>query len=280
MVALGFVWAEAVVRGRPTHARIGAGAPRIQERIRMESIRWPAFGFLGAVAAAAIGFPVVSVLIWFSRGLSAGIELGALWEALVATITVAGAGALATMLLAVPLGILSARHRSRTAQLLDRSVYVAHALPGIVVALSLVFVGVTVARPLYQRTPLLALAYAVLFLPLAVGSVRASVEQSPQALEDVANSLGRGRFGVLTRITLPLAAPGIAAGTALVLLAAMKELPATLLLHPTGMETLAMSMWSDTSVGRYAAAAPAALALLLLSSLPTWVLSRASRRIG
>lgn len=280
MVALTLVWAEAVVRGRPTHARVGGGAPRAQARIDMAGTRWPALGFLGLVAAAGIGFPVVSVLIWFRRGLSAGVELGELWEALVSTITVAGAGALATMLLAVPLGILSARHRSRTSLLLDRSVYVAHALPGIVVALSLVFIGVTVARPLYQRTPMLALAYSVLFLPLAVGSVRASVEQSPQALEDVAGSLGRGKVSVLTRVTLPLAAPGIAAGTALVLLAAMKELPATLLLHPTGMKTLAMSMWSDTSVGRYAAAAPAALALLLLSSLPTWVLSRASRRIG
>ena len=67
---------------------------------------------------------------------------------------------------------------------------------------------------------------------------------------------------------------------ALVLLAAMKELPATLLLHPTGMGTLAMSVWSDTTVGRYAPAAPAALPLILLSTIPTWILTRASRRIG
>jgi iron(III) transport system permease protein len=146
--------------------------------------------------------------------------------------------------------------------------------------MSLVFVGVTVLQPLYQRTPMLALAYAVLFLPLGVGSVRASVEQSPVALEEVAHALGRGRWGVLLRVTLPLAAPGIASGTALVLLAAMKELPATLLLHPTGMETLAMDLWSKSSVGRYAAAAPAALALLVVASVPTWILTRASREIG
>ena len=163
--------------------------------------------------------------------------------------------------------------------MLERSVYVAHGLPGIVVALSLVFLGVTVARPLYQTTPMLALVYAVLFLPLGVGSVRASVEQSPVALEEMAHSLGRGRAGVLFGVTLPLAAPGIAAGTALVLLAAMKELPATLLLHPTGMETLAMSVWSDTAVSRYASAAPAALALIVLSTVPTWILTRTSRRL-
>ncbi|MEZ5270013.1 MAG: ABC transporter permease subunit [Microthrixaceae bacterium] len=183
-------------------------------------------------------------------------------------------GAVVTMALAVPLGILSARHRGAAVTALERSVYVAHGLPGIVVALSLVFVGVTVLRPLYQSTPMLTLAYAVLFLPLAVGSVRSSVLQSPVQLEEVGHSLGKGRWGVLFHVTLPLAAPGIGAGTALVMLAIVKELPATLLLHPTGMETLAMNLWSETTVGRYAAAAPAALALMLLSSVPTWILTR------
>ncbi len=280
VVALAFVWAEAVVRGRPANARIGGGSPRPQTPIRLGAWRWVAALVPAGVLALAVVFPAGSVVFWFRRGLSAGIEWSSLFEALGSTLAVAGLGALVTMLLAVPLGILSARYHGRGAQLLERSVYIAHGLPGIVVALSLVFVGVTVLRPLYQSTPMLALAYAVLFLPLAVGSVRASVEQSPVALEEVGHSLGRGRFGVLTRITLPLAAPGIAAGTALVLLAAMKELPATLLLHPTGMETLAMSVWSDTGVGRYAAAAPAALALIVLSTIPTWILTRASRRIG
>lgn len=280
VVAAVLVWAEATVRGRPTFSRIGSGAPRAHERAALGIWRWPAAGLLLVVVGLAVGFPAVSVLVWFNRGLSSGVDWSGLLSALGSTVGVAALGALATMLLAVPLGILSARHRSRSARALEGSVYVAHALPGIVVALSLVFVGVTLVRPLYQSTPMLAMAYAVLFLPLAVGSVRASVAQSPASLEEVGHSLGRGRFHVLTRVTLPLAAPGIAAGTALVLLAAMKELPATLLLHPTGMETLAMSLWTETSVGRYAAAAPAALTLLLLASVPTWVLSRASRELA
>lgn len=280
VVALGFVWAELAVRGRPTFARVGSGAPRPQVPTPLGRWRWAAVLPLLVVVGAGVVFPAVSVAAWFRRGLSAGIDWALLGEALWSTLAVAALGALVTMLLAVPLGILSARHRGPVATLLDRSVYVAHGLPGIVVALSLVFVGVTVARPLYQRTPLLALAYAVLFLPLAVGAVRSSVEQSPVGLEEMGHSLGRGRWGVLFRVTLPLAAPGIAAGTALVLLAAMKELPATLLLHPTGMETLAMNVWSETTVGRYAAAAPAAVALILLSTVPTWMLTRASRRIG
>jgi iron(III) transport system permease protein len=262
VVALGLVWAEAVVRGRPNHARIGAGTPRPQTPVELGRWRWLAMLPVLGVLSAAVVFPAASVVVWFNRGLSAGIDWSGLGEALASTILVAGLGALATMLMAVPLGILSARHHDTGSRLLERSVYV------------------TIARPLYQTTPMLALAYAVLFLPLGVGSVRASVEQSPVALEEMAHSLGKGRAGVLFGVTLPLAAPGIAAGTALVLLAAMKELPATLLLHPTGMETLAMSVWSDTAVSRYASAAPAALALILLSTIPTWILTRSSRRIG
>ncbi len=134
------------------------------------------------------------------------------------------------------------------------------------------------AYPLYQRTPVLVLAYAVLFLPAAVGAVRASVSQSPPVLEELARSLGRTPAGTLRTVTLPLAGPGIAAGAALTVLTCMKELPATLLLRPTGMETLATELWSQTEVGAYGAAAPYAAALVLLAALPTFLLGHRRRR--
>ncbi len=152
--------------------------------------------------------------------------------------------------------------------------YAGHALPGIVVALAVIFLTVRFAYPIYQRTPGLLLAYAVLFLPAAVGAVRASVAQSPPVLEEVARSLGRTPAGVLRGVTVPLAAPGIAAGAALVFLTCMKELPATILLRPTGVDTLATEMWGHTQVSAYAAAAPYASALVLLAALPTFVLGR------
>lgn len=274
LVALALVAGETFARGRGEQNRVGAGVARAQQQLALGRWKWPALGSVALLVGAGLAFPVVSVLVWFTRGVSAGIAWDEFGSALGSTVAVAVLGAVVTMALAVPLGILSARHRGAAVTALERSVYVAHGLPGIVVALSLVFVGVTVLRPLYQSTPMLTLAYAVLFLPLAVGSVRSSVLQSPVQLEEVGHSLGKGRWGVLFHVTLPLAAPGIGAGTALVMLAIVKELPATLLLHPTGMETLAMNLWSETTVGRYAAAAPAALALMLLSSVPTWILTR------
>ena len=67
---------------------------------------------------------------------------------------------------------------------------------------------------------------------------------------------------MLRTVTLPLTAPGIGAGAALVFLTCMKELPATLLLRPTGMDTLATELWTHTTVAAYAAAAPYAALLV------------------
>ncbi|MGH3736067.1 MAG: ABC transporter permease, partial [Micromonosporaceae bacterium] len=130
------------------------------------------------------------------------------------------------------------------------------------------------AYPLYQTTAMLALGYGVLFLPLAVASVRSAAGQSPPALEEVARSLGHGPWHVLRTVTLPLTAPGIGAGAALVFLTCVKELPATLLLRPTGVDTLATELWTKTNVAAFAGAAPYAALLVLLSAVPTWLLAR------
>ena len=82
------------------------------------------------------------------------------------------------------------RHRGPAATLIERSTYIGHALPGIVVALALVTVSIRYARPLYQTMPLLLIAYAILFLPLAMVSIRAALAQAPPVLDDVARSLG------------------------------------------------------------------------------------------
>jgi iron(III) transport system permease protein len=79
---------------------------------------------------------------------------------------------------------------------------------------------------------------------------------------------------VFKRVVAPIAAPGIGLGTVLVFLTAMKELPATLMLRPTGFETLATQIWSSASINRFNEAAPYALILVLIATLPTFLISR------
>jgi iron(III) transport system permease protein len=271
------VLAEARSRGRAGYARIGGGTARQQAPVALGRWAVPALGWCVLVIGVAAGFPLVSIGFWLVRGASAALDPGALAGAALATLRVSAVGALVTTALAIPVGIIAARHRGRLARLLEQATYAGHALPGIVVALSLVFFAIRFAYPLYQRTPLLVLAYAVLFLPAAVGAVRASVLQSPPLLEEVARSLGRTPARVLREITLPLALPGVAAGAALVFLTCMKELPATLLLRPTGMDTLATELWTATGASAYAGAAPYAALLILLAAGPAYLLGRRTR---
>jgi iron(III) transport system permease protein len=274
------VWAEGRSRGRASQARVGSGAPRRLRTVALgRSGTAAGLGFVIVVAGLALGFPLGSLTYWLVQGGTAELDLAALGGAAASTIAVSALGALLTTVLAIPVGVLAARYRMRNVRAIEQASYAGHALPGIVVALSLVFFGVRYAYPIYQRTPLLVLAYAVLFLPAAVGAVRASVAQSPPMLEEVARSLGRSPGRVLRDVTLPLAGPGVAAGAALVFLTCMKELPATLLLRPTGLETLATELWAETEVAAYAAAAPYATLLVLLAALPTFVLGHRRRSV-
>lgn len=95
-----------------------------------------------------------------------------------------------------------------------------------------------------------------------------------RAARGAVRALGRTPLGVLREVTVPLAAPGVAAGAALTFVVCMKELPATLLLRPTGMDTLATRLWTETGAGSFAAAAPYAAALILLAAVPSYLLGR------
>jgi iron(III) transport system permease protein len=194
------------------------------------------------------------------------------------TLTLAATAALLTTALALPAGWLAVRARSRVATALERATYLGSSVPGIVVALALVTVSIRATPWLYQTVPLLLAAYAVLFLPRAVVNVRSAVEQSPRLYDDVAASLGTSSLGRLGRVTLPLLAPGLGAGAALVFLAVVTELTAPLLRAPTGTTTLATAFWSASSALEYGAAAPYAVVMVLLSAPATVLLSRDARR--
>jgi len=277
--AVALVVAEGLARGRAAASRVGGGAPRPAPLDRLGRW-WPvALVAPAAVLIAAVGVPTVVLARWL-------LTAGARWDgrewvmALGSTLWLSLVAALVCTVAALPVGVLAARHRTRATRALEGASYVAHGLPSIVVAISMVSVGVLLLRPLYQREPLLILAYAVLFVPLAIGSVRAAVEAAPIRLEEVARSLGRPPLRAFGRVTARIAGPGIAAGAALVLLTCMKELPVTLLLHPTGTQTLATRLWGYSSVSDYAAAAPYAAALLVFAAVPTALLGLFSAGLG
>jgi iron(III) transport system permease protein len=273
-LSLVIVVAEVRARGRGESARVGGGTSRPVTPVSLGAMRWPALAAMAAFVAVVLVVPLWLVVQWLFRGESTSVDVGDVARALGTTLGVSALATLVGVVLALPVAFLAARSRGWWATGIERTTFVAHALPGIVIAISVVFVGIRLLEPLYQKLPMLILAYAVLFCSFAVGAVRASVEQASPRIDEVARSLGERPLGVLRRVTLPLAAPGIAAGAGLVFLATMKELPATLLLRPTGMETLATALWRNTSVSNYASGAPYALVLVLVAALPAALLTR------
>jgi iron(III) transport system permease protein len=179
---------------------------------------------------------------------------------------------------AVGIAVVVVRFRSRFATILERSVWLTHATPGIVVALSLTFFSNQIAPWIYQSFAIVLIAYLALFLPNALSAISTPLRQSPIALDEVAASLGLTKLQTLRKVVLPIAGPGIFAATTLVILTVLKELPATLLLRPTGVDTLATRLWTETGVAAFSTAAPYALLLVLLAGIPAWLLNRAIRK--
>lgn len=168
------------------------------------------------------------------------------------------------------------RHPGWLATLTERATWIAHSLPGVVVSLALVYLSVRWLTPFYQTSALLVAGYVILFLPIAVGAQQVGIGHASPQFDKVSRSLGIGGLATFFRVTLPLALPGVAAGAVLVLLNVGKELTMTLLLHPTGTRTLATALWATTDgeVLDFSAAAPYAVALVVITAIPAFLLIR------
>ena len=242
--------------------RASPGAARRAAPIRLGLWRWPALAFCTLVVGAFLALPGVVLGYWLERGIAAERVLEIPAQQALNSLGASGLAAMVAVAAALPVAVLALRHRSRWTVTLERACYAGNALPGIVIALSLVFFAARYVPQLYQTLALLVLAYVVRFFAHALSGVGSALETVNPRLEEAARGLGRGRLHTLITVTIPLARSGILAGSALVFLSTMKELPATLLLRPIGLETLATEIWKLTQVGAYSRAALPALALI------------------
>jgi iron(III) transport system permease protein len=235
-------------------------------------LRWGTVGMLGGLSALVVlgvGVPIGTLVYWILQSQHATLPATAtLAQATWSTVTYSAWGALCAVVLALPVALMTFRRSTRPRIVLERSTYLTQALPGVVIALSLVFFAIHYAYGVYQSSVLLVAAYAILHFPLALVCVKASVSLAPARLADVGRSLGKGPVSVFIRVTLPLLAPGLAAGFCLVFLTAITELTATLILAPIGVETLATQFWAYQSEVAYGAAAPYALVIVALAVVP------------
>jgi iron(III) transport system permease protein len=266
---------EAAFRERGRLQRTGPQAERMARRRRLGRGAPLAIGGMAAVTGFGLAFPLGVVCYWMVQGGSSSLP---------ATVSVAAAAgysalysalaALIATVLALPVTLLAARRPARWTAGLERSTFVVQAVPGLVIALALVYVTSRYMTAVYGSPELMIVAYSMIFFPLAIVAVRSSVARAPERLEEIGRALGSGPLRVRLRITLPLVAPGLAAAFCLVFLSGVTELTATLLLVPNDVETLATQFWAYTENASYGAAAPYAATMIAISVVPGYLLSR------
>ncbi len=235
----------------------------------------PALAGVAAVVVLALGVPVGAIVWLIVEGGTSTVPNASIWGATLTTFGYAAGAGLVATIAALPVGLLSVRFPGRRIVALERTSMLILAVPGIVIALSATYVTEHLLQGRwYQTTPLLIVVYAVMFFPMAVVSVRAAVSRAPVGLEEVGSSLGVSRRSVFFRVTLPLIGPGLAAAFCLVFLETATELTATLILIPTGVQTLATGFWAQETNLSYGAAAPYAGLMVIIAAVPSYVLGR------
>ena len=270
------------VESRLNAGRDGAYVSRGDRRageIELGHWKLPAMGFCATIATLCLALPVGILALWLVRSPEATqsgftFTLGHVTN----SVGLAAAAAGLCVVVALPMAYLSARGNSTLASLPERISYIGYAVPGVVIGLSLVYLALQFVPFLYQSVIVLVFAYVVRFLPQAVGTTESSILQVDPGYIRAARSLGYGPIRAFRAVVLPLVAPGIAAGAALVFLTTMKELPATLMLRPTGFETIVTYIWLVRGAAYQGQAAIPALILVGISGLSMLVILRQEGR--
>ena len=254
---------------------------QVEKQSRQLKIQLGAWRYLAGAALLVVGIgsslvPIVALVSWAFSGEVWDVSeiLGALGASLGMAIT----AGLVIGIFATAIAIWNVRFAGRFATGVELTVWSSHALPALVVSLSLVFFGANLTPGLYQTVWLLIFAYLILFLPNALSVITTPIAQVSKTQEQVARSLGLGKLGAIFKLVLPMSRAGIWAGIALASLAVLKELPATLLLRPNGVDTLATELWAATETLSYSEAAPYALLLIIIAGAPALVLNVQARK--
>ena len=260
VIALGFLFASDRFGGRGrADRRTGDHAHPLEWRLR--NAKWAGMAISSLAALVSCGVVLIVAIDWAtsveftSRTLEAAINTGAL-AALAATLAVIAGW---------PIAHLVVRRRSLFSIGVERVSHLGFALPGVVAGLGLAFFAMR--TPFYQTWGVLIVAYLAMFLAQAVTPLRATIGRISPQTEEAARTLGRSRARVFFDITLPQAGPGVVGAWLLVLITTARELPATLLLKPTGVRTLSTELWDAMTEAEYSRAAAPAIALLLVSCL-------------
>ena len=258
---------------------------------------FPLFGWKASIAflypTLVVGFaffyPVIILCIWALESYQINLDSRYI-EWLMNTMGIAAVAAVITMIISLFLAYGKRIVKKNWYENMTRFICMGYALPGSVVAvgvlvplsffdhwinqvyeqywqgeLGLIFTG-TMFGMLF--------AYLVRFLSVGFKPVDTHLQKVTPVLDMAGASLGANRKKILQKIHFPLIRGGIFTGVLIIFVDVMKEMPATLLLRPFGVETLATRIWEMTAESYWEDAALPALTIVLIATLPVILLIR------
>lgn len=278
---------------RNANTEFSAENPQLRQRIRLSGSRaWLAFAV--CMLPVLIGFIVpLSYLAHqaLGRGLLANFD-PLLWRHTFHSFAFAGLATLMALMLALATTIA---HRFRPDPLRYVAMSVAqtgYALPGLLIALGLLTPVLAVdgalsaiatwtglsppGLVLVGTGAAVVIAYAIRFLAVPVGMIKAGFDSIPRDYDESARTVGASQGVMLRQIYLPLLRPAMLGAVIIMFVDCLKELPATLLLRPLNVETLSTSIYQFASRGNFEDGALAALLIIAASIGPVAWLTRFS----
>ena len=263
--------------GRINYSQKVSGTPRVSKKILLSlKGKLLAYSFFSILITFGLLIPISVLSYWVVKGANGGNLISSVFEGLFGSLTTAVSSSIFAMIIAIPIVVMLSQQNSKLSRFFERILLSLYGLPHIAVGVALLFITIKLIPSIYQTFFTLIFSYVIVFIPQVIGSGKASMEQVKKSYLEASSGLGMNKLKTFTKITFPLIFSGISSGAALVFLSTMKELPQTLLLRPTGFNTLAIDIWSNASEGLYSQASFSSIILLLVSAIPTYILSTGS----
>ena len=292
LLVIGLLGLERALRGRRRFTVGGRVTELPRVALRGRQAAWAASA-CAAVLSVAFVLPIVELLVWALEVPAAERASRGFAGLVGSTFLLAAASAVLIATLALVLAYARRLRPSRTATIAVQFSTMGYALPGAVIAVGVLgpvawldhalaalaywALGHRLGLVLTGSAAAVLFAYAVRFLAVGYQTTDAALGRIPPSLDEAARSLGVPMRGALRRVHLPLMRGGILSALMLIWVETIKELPATLLLRPFGLKTLAIEVWERTSESLWAEAALPALAIVGVGLVPLLLGSRLDR---
>ncbi len=232
------------------------------------------WSWLGSITLFAFILPLAWMVVWSWDAFTQNLIGSEFWGYAANSGVISFITATVAVLAALPIGLFHNRFRSWLSVSFVQLSSVGFVLPGPVVALGVIVFVIALVPNLYGGMVALIMALMVRYLPLAIQSQEAALQQLTPNVELAGRIHGAGPLENLRRVILPMIRNGMVTAWVLVFIDVLKELPATLMLRPVGFDTLPIRIWIEASEEMLELAAPAALILVVCTLPALWIMMR------